>query len=165
MSYNMFFPFVKYIKALLLVAITAAGTAYNADAGGKRRAMPAQATTDSPEISFIADNLQAALQKAGKEKKLIFVDAYATWCTPCKLLKATTFKDKEAAAFFNMHFINLSLDVEKGKAPDLAARWKIQGLPALLVLDAHGNIVAQSVGYLKAEDLIAFGKDALAKKL
>ena len=48
----------------------------------------------------------ADLQKKAKdENKIIFVDIYATWCGPCKLLKRTTFTDKEVGDFFNANFI------------------------------------------------------------
>lgn len=114
-------------------------------------------------INFLENQWDTAMQKAAAEHKYIFLDAYATWCGPCKLLKRTSFKDKDVAAFFNEHFINVSMDVEKGKGPELASKWRILGIPTLIVFDATGQPVLQSTGYLKAEDLLAFGKQALQK--
>ncbi|HEX9513047.1 MAG TPA: thioredoxin fold domain-containing protein, partial [Puia sp.] len=68
---------------------------------------------------------------------------------------------KDVAAFFNENFINVSLDVEKGRGPELASKWKIHSLPTLIVFDAAGQPVLQSIGYVKPEDLLAFGKQAL----
>ena len=51
------------------------------------------------EILFIENAWDSAMKRAAAEQKYIFVDAYATWCGPCKLLKTTTFRDKEAANF------------------------------------------------------------------
>ncbi|SDF79303.1 thioredoxin family protein [Chitinophaga filiformis] len=155
---------INLTKLLLLTGVLLTGLASCIHAGDKHPPRLQTITSRSENgIAFIEDNWDAAQKKAKTDKRLIFVDAYATWCGPCKLLKTTTFKDEATAAFFNDHFVNLSLNVEKGKGPDLATSWKIQGLPTLLVLDASGKILDQSVGYLKAEDLLAWGKQVLAQ--
>lgn len=155
-------PLLFSIKMLLLCSILlVAAESYVSAVDVKQPA--AKTKAGNTGIAFIENNWDAALQQAKTSKKLIFVDAYATWCGPCKLLKSTTFKDTAAAAYFNSHFINLSLDVEKGKGPELATQWKIQGLPTLLVLDANKKVVAQSVGYLGAGDLLEWAKQVLAQ--
>jgi len=155
---------VHLVKLLLLTGVLLTGTTSCIHAGDNNRPTVQTMTTRSENgIAFIEDNWDLARKNAKTGKRPIFVDAYATWCGPCKLLKTTTFKDEATAAFFNDHFINLSLNVEKGKGPDLATSWKIQGLPTLLVLDASGKVLGQSVGYLKAEDLLAWGKQVLAE--
>ncbi len=37
-------------------------------------------------IKFEDGNFSSLLAKAKKDKKLIFLDAYASWCGPCKLM-------------------------------------------------------------------------------
>lgn len=115
-------------------------------------------------IIFTATSWSDALEKVKAAHKYIFVDAYASWCGPCKILKATTFKNKEVAAFFNENFINLSIDMEKGEGVDLSAKWAIQAYPTLIVFDADGRPVLETMGLLKPKDLMKFGKQALAKK-
>lgn len=114
-------------------------------------------------VVFIENSLSTALKKAKAEHKYIFVDAYTTWCGPCRQLKNTTFKDSQAADFFNKNFVNLSIDMEKGEGTDLALKWDVQEYPTLLVLDYNGKIVFRSVGYLNAKQLTEFGKQALEK--
>jgi thioredoxin 1 len=118
----------------------------------------------SAGIVFIEDSWTEALKQAAAKKKYIFVDAYATWCGPCKMLKATTFKDEQAAAFFNANFVNVAIDMEKGQGPQLARQWQLQAYPTLIIFDAQGKPVLGSVGYIKANDLLRFGKQALLKK-
>jgi thiol:disulfide interchange protein len=116
-----------------------------------------------PEINFITDDFQHALAAAQTSHKKIFVDAYATWCAPCKRLQQTTFKDARAAAYFNQHFINISIDVEKGEGIDLAKTWQIEGLPALLILDETGQIMSSHTGYVDGRGLLKFAKEASGK--
>lgn len=68
----------------------------------------------SKPIAFIENAFSTALKKAEAEHKYIFVDAYTTWCGPCKQLKSTSFKDSQTADFFNKNFVNASIDMEKG---------------------------------------------------
>ena len=115
-------------------------------------------------IRFIEQDWSKALEQAKTEKKLIFLDIYATWCGPCKMLKRNTFSDEAAAKFFNENFINVSVDGEKGVGPELAEKFAIQGYPSLIVTDASGNIVLQTAGYVDASYLISFAKEASKRK-
>ena len=115
------------------------------------------------QIIFIENAWDEALKQAAAQHKYIFVDAYATWCGPCKMLKATTFKNNKAAVFYNKNFINVALDMEKGRGPQLAAQWGLQAYPTLIIFNAAGKPVLGTVGFIKADDLIKFGQAALKK--
>ena len=70
-------------------------------------------TAFSQGIQFEENNdLKAALVKAKAENKLVFIDAYAVWCGPCKVMARDIFPLKEVGDFFNAHFVNLKLDME-----------------------------------------------------
>ncbi|CAN5251674.1 hypothetical protein BH09BAC6_BH09BAC6_31700 [soil metagenome] len=112
-------------------------------------------------IVFMEDAWTKALRQAKIQNKYIFVDAYATWCGPCKMLKATTFRNDKAAVFYNNNFINVAIDMEKGQGPALAQQWQLTAYPTLIIFDSNGKPVLGSVGYIKADDLIRFGKQAL----
>ena len=42
--------------------------------------------TASAQITFFEGTFEDAMAKAKKEKKNLFVDFYADWCEPCKLM-------------------------------------------------------------------------------
>jgi len=105
-----------------------------------------------------------ALSEAKKQNKLVFLDAYTSWCEPCKLLKKTSFTDKAAGNFFNTNFINVAVDMEKGIGVSLSKKYGVNAYPTLLFADSAGNIVAFTKGYLSPEQLIEFGKYALSSK-
>ena len=114
-------------------------------------------------IVFIENSFDEALKQAKIQNKYIFVDAYATWCGPCKMLKAITFNNSKAADFYNANFINVSIDMEKGQGPSLAAQWGLQAYPTLIIFNSDGKPVLGTVGYINASELIRFGKQALSK--
>lgn len=121
------------------------------------------AVGDEKGIRFFEGTWQEALELASRENKPVFVDVYATWCGPCKMLKATTFKNKEAGDYFNEYFINVTIDAEKGEGVKLAQQYGVSAYPTLLVVDGNGEPVTGTMGYHRPKDLIAFGKKALKK--
>ncbi|MFN4147753.1 MAG: thioredoxin family protein [Runella sp.] len=120
-------------------------------------------TTASEGIQFVDASWAKVLEKAQKEKKLIFFDAYTSWCGPCKMLQRNVFTRKDVAEFFNANFVNVKKDMEIGEGPMLAEKYPIEGYPSLFFLDAKGKIVTQHLGYIEAEALINLGK-RVAKK-
>jgi thioredoxin 1 len=102
-----------------------------------------------------------ALAKAKKEKKLIFLDIYATWCGPCKKLKKFTFTNIKVGTYFNANFINVTLDGEEGEGAMLSAKFNMNSYPTLFFIDGEGKIVKQEVGYLTANELVKFGKSVV----
>jgi thioredoxin 1 len=145
----------KYLFQVLLMA-----GLFFADGTSLSSHRPLKAPT---HIVFIENSFDEALKQAKIQKKYIFVDAYATWCGPCKMLKAITFNNSKAADFYNANFINVSIDMEKGQGPSLSAQWGLQAYPTLIIFNPDGKAVLGTVGYLNAAELIRFGKQALNK--
>ncbi len=112
-------------------------------------------------ITFIHDKLSDALANAKKGNKLIFMDAYTTWCGPCKMMSKSTFTDSGVALLFNRQFVNLKMDMEKGEGPALQQRYGIVAYPTLLFLNAEGEVVHKALGFHDVEQFLALGKTAL----
>lgn len=112
-------------------------------------------------MKFEESTFKVALEKAKKEKKLIFLDAYATWCGPCKLMVKNIFPLQSVGDYYNSNFINTKLDMEKGEGLELAKKYGVKVYPTYLFIDGDGNEVHRTVGYVKEEDFIQFGKDAI----
>lgn len=112
-------------------------------------------------IRFIEGDWKTALAEAKKQKKMIFLDAYASWCGPCKLLKSKTFIDKSAGDFFNTNYINVAVDMEKGDGPALARQYGVNAYPTLIITDSLGTILTYTKGYISPEQLIDFGNYGL----
>lgn len=129
-------------------------------AGGSK----AKVSASGDGIRFIESSWSAAVEKAEKENKLIFLDAYASWCGPCKMLKASTFTKKEAGDFFNTHYVNVAIDMEKGEGIGLAQKFHITAYPTLIIADKSGNLITYTQGYMDAHSLVQFGQYGLQKQ-
>jgi len=116
------------------------------------------------KIIFVENDWNAAVKKASAQKKYIFVDCYATWCGPCKMLKIRTFANRKVADFFNKNFINVSIDMEAGQGPALAQKWQIQAYPTLIIFDENAKPVLGTMGFMGPDDLMRFAEQALQKK-
>lgn len=118
------------------------------------------------EIKFQEDPVWAkVIDQAQKEKKIIFFDAYATWCGPCKQMDADTYTDKSVADFYNENFINVKYDMEKGEGPTLADRFFVNAYPNLIFISPEGNILHKAVGFKTANEFLALGKEAKDPKM
>ena len=113
-------------------------------------------------IEFFHGTFEEVKAEAKKQDKLIFMDAYAAWCGPCKRMAKNVFPTKEAGDYFNENFVNFKQDMEKGEGRKLAKKYKVGSYPTLLFLDYNGDVVYQTKGARRdAKGLIAVGKKAL----
>lgn len=102
------------------------------------------------------------VKKAKKEKKLIFVDCYTSWCGPCKMLSKEVFTRDEVADFFNQHFVNAKYDMEKdADGVILKKQFEVKAFPTLVFVDpATQQVVHRMVGAGSADWLIAGAQQA-----
>lgn len=102
------------------------------------------------------------IKKAKKEKKLIFVDCYTSWCGPCKMLAKDVFTQDAVADYFNQTFVNAKFDMEKdADGVILKNQFAIKAFPTLVFVDPlTQNVVHRMVGAGKAEWLLSSAKDA-----
>ena len=111
-------------------------------------------------IDFQDLTWKQALERAEAEDKLIFVDAYTTWCGPCKMMDKNTFTDDAVAAFFNETFIPVKFDMEKGEGITLAVNYNVRGYPNFLFVDGAGKLVHRGIGYQAPADFLELGRAA-----
>jgi len=107
-------------------------------------------------IRFKNVSLERAKELAAETDKLIFIDAYTSWCGPCKRMAATSFKDDEVGEIFNDKFVNLKIDMEKdADGPEVAKLYKVRAYPTLLIIDSKGKLVKSSVGFMTSAQLLS----------
>lgn len=99
--------------------------------------------------------------KAKVENKYIFVDAYTTWCRPCKWQSKKVFPQKKVGDFFNKNFISFKMDMEKGEGVSFAKKYKVTSFPTLIYFNPQGEIVHKTLGAYPANKLLKGAANAL----
>ncbi|WP_228409824.1 thioredoxin family protein [Chryseobacterium sp. T16E-39] len=97
--------------------------------------------------------------KAKKENKIIFLDAYASWCGPCKLMEKNVFTKKSVGDYYNANFVNARFDMEKGEGREIAAKYGVRSYPTYLFLNGDGELVSQNLGYMEESVFLAMAQD------
>lgn len=113
------------------------------------------------QIDFSDKTWDHIRSQAQKEQKIIFVDAFTEWCGPCKWMAGNVFTDPVVGEFYNAHFVNLKLDMEKGEGLDFASEYKVNAYPTLLFIDGSGALLHKYMGAVPSDRFIEIGHDAL----
>src|SRR5689334_1945683 len=99
-----------------------------------------------------------AIQKARKENKFLFVDCYATWCGPCKIMDKYVYTDDTIATFVKDNFIAIKLQFDSSKTDnDEVKKWyatarmmeksySVKEFPSFLFFSPGGELVNRDAG-------------------
>ena len=111
----------------------------------------------SAAIDFVPSLPAARAQNP--DRKPVVITFSASWCGWCRKMSATTFTDPSVAEIAD-DFVWVKLDTDE--EPELAARYRVRGLPHVVVLDADDRLLGSHPGYLSPEALISFLQQSLA---
>ncbi|MGD0058832.1 MAG: thioredoxin family protein [Verrucomicrobiia bacterium] len=99
-----------------------------------------------------AQDYKSALERAGKEKKLLMVDLYADWCGPCKMLDRLTFSNADVQAALSKDFVAVKVNIEGSKENrDLAVQLNTEAIPHVIFFDSSGKKLSEIVGFVPAD--------------
>jgi thiol-disulfide isomerase/thioredoxin len=112
-------------------------------------------------IQFETGTWAEILAKAKQQNKYVFVDAFTTWCGPCKWMDKNVFPTAEAGDYFNKNFVNAKIDMEKGEGLEIAKTYAVQAYPTYLYVDGDGNLVHRVVGSMPTPKFIEASGNAL----
>lgn len=121
----------------------------------------AQSSESEAGIKFETGVWKDILTKAKSENKYVFLDAFTTWCGPCKLMDQHVYPKTEVGEFFNKNFVNAKIDMEKGEGLELAKLYKVKAYPSYLFVDGNGELVHRAVGFMQAPAFIKMSSNAL----
>lgn len=90
-----------------------------------------------------------AFEKAKSEPKLIFVDLYADWCIPCRVMDKNVYSDPTVASILNFHFYPVKLDADSQDSIVCDGQkktvqrcyfdvWELNALPAFVLMAPKG---------------------------
>jgi thioredoxin-related protein len=120
-------------------------------------------TNPTETVNWVS--LAEAQQKIKIEPRTIFIDFSAEWCGWCKVMDKNTFSDANVAKYMNENYYSVRLDYdskeeldffgEKLTARELGSKYKVPGLPTILLV-SHDNRKSKTlVGYKKPEPFLS----------
>lgn len=113
-----------------------------------------QLPTKAQGIQWQMGSFESILNKAKIQKKLIYVDIYTTWCTPCKQMDAEVFTNAKVGKIFNDNFINYKIDGEKGEGKDLVEYFELDSYPTSMFIDGEWNVIQKLEGFRPVDRLL-----------
>lgn len=113
-------------------------------------------------IDFHHGVFDEAIEIAKTEDKLVFVDAFTTWCGPCKRMARDVFPQEEVGDFFNANFINMKIDMEKQDGLKFGQKYKVTAYPTFYFIAPDGEAVYSFKGGRDKTSFINEAKKALA---
>lgn len=98
------------------------------------------------QVRFETLSTDALRERAVKSGKLVFIELYADWCPPCRVMEREVFSDREVGAFFERHFVAARYDTDRSTGRALMKRYGSGAIPLGLVFDAEGNLLGRIQG-------------------
>jgi len=105
----------------------------------------------------VPEEMEEARRKASDKDLPMFVDVYADWCTPCKIMDREVYSDPDVGDYMNAKFINVRMNGEIEFGAQFAAENELQGYPSAFLFDPEGSHISTLMGFM--------GKDELVEKL
>jgi len=84
--------------------------------------------------------------------KPVFVDFWATWCGPCKMLAPTI---EELATELEGEVVVAKLDVDK--AQEIAMKYQVMSIPTMVLFE-NGKEIRRTVGFQPKAKILDFIK-------
>jgi thioredoxin-related protein len=107
------------------------------------------------------EEMREAQQRASDQQLMMYVDVYATWCGPCKLMDKEVYTDPEVAKYMNAQFVNVRLDGETEYGQIYASEQQLEGYPSMFIFSGEGEPVRKLIGFSSAEELVPILKSTV----
>lgn len=108
-------------------------------------------TAAQAQVRFETKSTDAVREIAVKQGKPVFIDLYATWCPPCRLMEREVFSRKDVGEFMEKRFVAAKYDVDKTTGRELMQRYGTGAIPLYLVFDTDGELLGRIEGASEAE--------------
>ncbi|MBS4013147.1 MAG: thioredoxin family protein [Bacteroidetes bacterium] len=106
-------------------------------------------------------SFEKALSDSKQSEKLIMIYCHAKWCGYCGVMEKKVFSQDNVGNYFNEHFINYSVDIDKEEAGKyIKAKYEVRALPTVLFINEDGELIHKIIGYKEKNEFIELAKNA-----
>ena len=107
------------------------------------------------DLPWLVDVSESEFDDAVSTRVPVLVDLWAPWCGPCKMIAPGV---EQAAREFAGRMKAVKVNVDE--APGVSARYRVQGIPTLLML-RDGELVDRQVGAVPPDRLVAWARQVV----
>jgi len=114
------------------------------------------------EVSWLS--FERGLAASKKEKKMMVVDFYTTWCGWCKVMDKETYGNANVVKFAKEKLVLVKVNAESSEKTrfrdkeytyrELAMAFGVTGYPATAFIDATGEVLTLVPGYIPPDKFI-----------
>ena len=101
---------------------------------------------------------EAALAESRETGKPVLIDFTASWCPPCRVMEADVWPDEGVRETIADRVVPLQLDVDEPSTAPAAARYAVQYIPTIVLVDGEGNELARG-SFMSAGAMRSFIED------
>ena len=116
----------------------------------------AWATTPEKTKKITWTSYEKGMAMAEKQDKKIFLYFHADWCTYCKKMKLTTFKDKGVIDYINENYIAIIVDSDNEQK--IASLFGVRGLPTTWFLKSDSGKLSSMPGFIDSKRMLTILK-------
>ncbi|MFO0550303.1 MAG: thioredoxin domain-containing protein [Polyangiaceae bacterium] len=106
-------------------------------------------------LTFVTNEAEARAEARDQHRPLV-IEFFAEWCAACKEIRNKTFASADVQRE-GARFVALKLDVTDESAPastEMMQKYKVTGLPTVLVFDSTGKEVARLTQFVNAQKFL-----------
>lgn len=98
------------------------------------------------QVKFETKTTDAVREMAVRSGKLVFIDLYADWCPPCRMMEREVFSRKDVGEFMERYFVAAKYNTDKTTGRELLKRYGSGSIPLYLIFDTEGELLGRIQG-------------------
>ncbi|MDE6046633.1 MAG: thioredoxin family protein [Alistipes sp.] len=106
------------------------------------------------QVKFETKSTDAVREMAVKEGKLVFIDLYASWCPPCRMMERHVFSRKEVGQFMSERFVAAKYDTDEATGKELMRKYGSGAIPLYLIFNTQGELLGRIQGASSADEFM-----------
>ena len=111
-------------------------------------------TMAEAQVKWVEGSTDQVRELAVKADKLVFIDLYADWCGPCRMMEERVFKREEVGDYFDRHFVAAKYNVDRPTGRARMQRYGRGSIPFYLILNTEGELLGTILGAYPAEEFL-----------